>query len=200
MKFANISIVFSAIMLAAPAVAQAPSPAVTTIQTFSDALIATMRAGATLGFAGRVTRLTPVIDRSFDLPLSTRLAIGPSWTTMTPADQTALTAAIRRMTIAEYARNFASWNGESISVDTRANLRATDAIVRSTLTRRGGSPVVIAYRLRQSGGSWRIIDVLYNGSISQLATRRSDYARILASGGARALIRHLDQATANASR
>lgn len=200
MKFANISIVFSAIMLAAPAVAQAPSPAVTTIQTFSDALIATMRAGATLGFAGRVTRLTPVIDRSFDLPLSTRLAIGPSWTTMTPADQTALTAAIRRMTIAEYARNFASWNGESISVDTRANLRATDAIVRSTLTRRGGSPVVIAYRLRQSGGTWRIIDVLYNGSISQLATRRSDYARILASGGARALIRHLDQATANASR
>lgn len=200
MKFANISIVFSAIMLAAPAVAQAPSPAVTTIQTFSDALIATMRAGATLGFAGRVTRLTPVIDRSFDLPLSTRLAIGPTWTTMTPADQTALTAAIRRMTIAEYARNFASWNGESISVDTRANLRATDAIVRSTLTRRGGSPVVIAYRLRQSGGSWRIIDVLYNGSISQLATRRSDYARILASGGARALIRHLDQATANASR
>lgn len=200
MKFANISIVFSAIMFAAPAVAQAPSPAVTTIQTFSDALIATMRAGATLGFAGRVTRLTPVIDRSFDLPLSTRLAIGPSWTTMTPADQTALTAAIRRMTIAEYARNFASWNGESISVDTRANLRATDAIVRSTLTRRGGSPVVIAYRLRQSGGSWRIIDVLYNGSISQLATRRSDYARILASGGARALIRHLDQATANASR
>lgn len=200
MKFANIAIILSSAMLATPVVAQAPSPAVATVQAFSDSLIASMRAGATLSFAARSARLTPVIDRSFDLPLSTRLAIGPQWSTIAPADQVALVAAVRRMTIAEYARNFSSWNGEAISVDARANVRATDALVRTTLTRRSGSPVILAYRLRQSGGSWRIIDVLFNGTISQLATRRSDYARILASGGARALIRHLDQATANAAR
>lgn len=200
MKFANIAIILSSAMLATPVVAQAPSPAVATVQAFSDSLIASMRAGATLSFAARSARLTPVIDRSFDLPLSTRLAIGPQWSTFAPADQVALVAAVRRMTIAEYARNFSSWNGEAISVDARANVRATDALVRTTLTRRSGSPVILAYRLRQSGGSWRIIDVLFNGTISQLATRRSDYARILASGGARALIRHLDQATANAAR
>ena len=200
MKFTNISILLSSIAITAPAIAQAPSPAVAIIQSFSDALIATMRAGPSLGFAGRMARLTPVIDRSFDLPLTTRLAVGPPWTTISAADQAALAAAIRRMTIAEYAKNFASWNGESITVDDRANIRATDALVRTTLARRGGEPVAIAYRLRQSGGSWRIIDVLFNGSVSQLATRRSDYARILASGGARALIRHLDTATANASR
>jgi phospholipid transport system substrate-binding protein len=188
-------------MSAMPAHAQsAATAAVAPVQALSEALISTMRSGPSLGFAGRTARLAPVIERSFDLNLSTRLAIGPSWTTMTPADQAALVVAIRKMTIAEYARNFARWNGESIAVDPQPALRGTDALVRTTLSRRGGAPVILAYRLRQTAGQWRIIDVLFNGSISQLATRRADYARLLAAGGARALIRQLDSATINASR
>src|SRR5436853_458516 len=53
-------------------------------------------------------------------------------------------------------------------------------------------PLAIAYRLRSSGGSWKIVDVFYRNSISQLATRRSDFSRVLATGGAKALIKHLD--------
>jgi len=45
-------------------------------------------------------------------------------------------------------------------------------------------------RCSQSGGGWKIVDVYYD-AISQLTTRRSDFAAPLASGGARSLLSHL---------
>ncbi len=202
MMYRAISMSVAAVVWAQPSLAQAPDtrPAVAVAQTFSDALIDSMRAGASITFSERSARLAPVIDRSFDLPLTTRLAVGPAWSTFSAADQTALAAAIRRMTIAEYSRNFSKWNGEAITVDNKANVRAVDALVRTTLSRKGKEPVVISYRMRQSGGRWRIVDVLFNGSVSQLATRRSDYAAIVKRGGAKALIAHLEAAADKAAR
>ncbi len=43
-----------------------------------------------------------------------------------------------------------------------------------------------------AGGAWKIIDV-YFGAISQLTTRRSDFAQPLAAGGAKGLIAHLNE-------
>lgn len=202
MNYRAISMSVAAVAVAQPAIAQTPDtrPAVAVVQSFSDALIDSMKAGASIKFSERSARLAPVIERSFDLPLTTRLAVGPSWSSFSAADQTALVAAIRRMTIAEYARNFSSWNGETITVDGKPNVRAGDALVRTTLSRKGKEPVVISYRMRQSGGRWRIVDVLFNGSVSQLATRRADYAAIIKRGGAKALIAHLEAAASKAAR
>jgi ABC-type transporter MlaC component len=45
--------------------------------------------------------------------------------------------------------------------------------------------------MRQDGGIWKIVDVYY-GAVSQLTTRRADFAAPLASGGATGLVSHLD--------
>jgi len=202
MNYRAISMTVAAVVWVQPSLAQAPDtrPAVAAVQTFSDALIDSMKAGASITFSQRVARLAPVIERSFDLPLTTRLAVGPAWSTFSASDQTALVAAIRRMTIAEYALNFSRWNGEMITVDGKPNVRGGDALVRTTLSRKGKEPVGISYRMRQSGGRSRIVDVLFNGSVSQLATRRSDYAAIVKRGGAKALIAHLNAAADKAAR
>ena len=134
----------------------------------------------------------PIIDRAFDLPLMTRLAVGPSWTTTPPADQQALVAAFRRMTFAQYATNFDSWSGERFAIAPQIDARGGDRLVRTTLTTPGKADIPISYRLRASGGDWKIIDVFYRNSISQIATRRSDFAAVLAKGGAKALVTHLD--------
>ena len=55
------------------------------VQTLSDGLIAIMKGGKKLGLSGRVQQITPVIDRSFDLALMTRLAVGAPWTSASPA-------------------------------------------------------------------------------------------------------------------
>lgn len=183
-----------------PALAQAPDPARTTVQTLSDGLIATMKAGKKAGFAGRVAIIGPVVDRSFDMPLLTRLAVGTVWTTTSAADRSALVAALRRLTVSQYADNFDSWSGQSFAVDPKVDARGTDRFVKTVLKQPKGDSVKIGYRLRQSGGQWRVIDVYYQDSISQLATRRADFESILAKGGAKALVAHLDALSDKAAR
>lgn len=190
-----------AIVLASPPVlAQPADPARIPVQALSDALIASMKGGARMGFAGRVQLLRPVVLNSFDLPLMTRLIIGPRWTTMSAADQAAVADAFARFTIAQYAGNFSSYAGQSFSIAAQVDNRGGDRLVRTSLLQPGKPAIPIAYRLRQSGGRWRIIDVFYNNSISQLATRRADFEKIMATGGARALVAHLETLIARAAK
>ena len=185
-----------ALAIPLPAVAQS-DPAQATVQSLDTALIGIMKAKGTA--RTRATAIAPAIDRAFDLPLMTRLAVGPGWTTIAPADQQALTAAFRRMTIAQYAANFDSWSGESFQIDPKIEARGGDKLVRTTLAGPGQTPVAIAYRLRGSGGGWKIIDVFYRNAISQIATRRADFAGVLAKGGAKVLVAHLDGLAAKGS-
>ncbi len=184
-------------VLAVPAVsAQAVKPARATVQTLDDGLIAIMKAGKAAGISGRSSRIAPVIDQTFDIPLMTRLAVGTSWNSMSASDQSALVGAFRRLTIAQYARNFDGYSGETITIDPQIVSRGADQLVRTTLKTSSSGAIPIAYRLRQTRGAWRIIDVFYKNSISQLATRRADFAGVLAKGGAPALVNHLDQLAA----
>lgn len=177
--------------------AQATDPAAAPVQALSDGLIGIMKAKGTK--ATRAATIGPVVDRVFDIPLMTRLTVGAGWTNIAPADQQALVAALRRMTVAQYAANFDDWSGESFTVDPRVQERAGDKLVRTTLNAKGQAPIAISYRLRQSSGSWKVIDVFYKNSISQIATRRSDFASVLAKGGAKALVAHLDALAAKGS-
>lgn len=183
-----------ALLAPVPALAQAVDPARAPVQALSDGLLAIMKAGGAR--AGRAAKIGPVIDRAFDLPLMTRLAVGASWPSLAAADQQALVASFRRMTIAQYASNFDSFSGESFAIDPNVQARGGDKLVRTTLNQPGKAGVPISYRLRQSGGSWKIIDVFYKNAISQIATRHSDFAGVLAKGGAKALIAHLDAVAA----
>ena len=176
----------------APAFAQAADPATTAVQSLDAGLLAIMHAGKRAGFQARAAQIGPVVDRSFDLPLMTRLAIGPGWTSIAPSDQAALVAGFRRLTVNAYARNFDGFSGQSFTIAPQVDGRGGDRLVRTTLNDPLGDPVAISYRLREGAGGWRIIDVFYRNAISQLATRRSDFAQILQQGGAKALVAHLD--------
>ena len=178
----------------APAAAQAADAARAPVQALCDGLIATMKAGKAAGAKGRAAVIGPIVDRTFDLPLMTRL-VGAGWSAITPADQAALLTAFRRQTIAQYTSNFDTFEGERFTIDPKIDTRGGDRLVRTTLSG-SGAPVALSYRLRQGAQGWRIIDVFYRDSISQLATRRADFARILQSGGAKALVKHLDAQSA----
>lgn len=182
------------ITLLAPvaATAQTSDPARAPVQALDDGLIAIMKGGAKLGTAGRAAQIAPVVDRAFDLPYMTRLAVGPPWVQATPAERTALIAAFRKLTINEYARNFNAWSGQSFAIDPKVDARGTDRLVKTTLSAPREAPVSIAYRVRLVGADWRITDVFFKNSISQLTTRRADFASILARGGPSALIGHIN--------
>lgn len=176
----------------APAARADPADAASArIEAFDRTLLETMKQGEALGAKGRYRKLAPAVEAAFDLPVMTRFAVGPAWATMSAADQQALVKAFTRLSIASYAHNFNSFSGERFDVDAKVQTRGPDKIVQSHLTPGHGAPVSLTYRMRGAGGAWRIIDVYY-GAVSQLTTRRSDFAAPLAAGGAKGLLAHLE--------
>jgi len=183
------------VALAWPTVGRAADadPAVAPIRTFYDALLATMKQAEQLGVRGRYDKLAPVIRATFDLPAMTRIAVGPEWTTIPPEQQAALTDHFSRMTIATYANRFDGWSGQSFEVDPEVTARNTGRVVRTKLIRPKEEPVTLNYLMRASGDTWKIVDIYLSGTISELATQRSEFGAILKTGGPAALIESLRQ-------
>ena len=173
-------------------VVAADDPAVARIDKFHDALLAVMKDGPELGVEGRYKKLEADVDALFDLAAMTKFTVGPPWAKMTAEEQKSLVAAFRRMTIASYAHNFNEFKGQKFVTDPKAEDRAPDRLVKSQVIPAGEKPVNLVYRMRETGGVWRVIDVIYE-FVSQLATRRSDFASTVASGGAPALVKKLDE-------
>ena len=161
------------------------------MQGFYDVLLSTMKHAKELGVKGRYEKLKPAIDKSFDLPNMLHAAVGPKWATIAPADQAMLLAAFERKTVAEYASNFDGFSGEKFEVEPAATPRGADKIVHSKLVATSQT-VPFSYRMRLSGGSWKILDIYLNGVISQLATQRSEFTATIASGGAAGLAKLLN--------
>jgi phospholipid transport system substrate-binding protein len=51
--------------------------------------------------------------------------------------------------------------------------------------------------MRSTEAGWRIIDIYYNGTVSELALRRADYAAVLKKDGFEALLASVNQKIAD---
>ena len=173
--------------------AQAPAGAAAHIQTYYQELMPTIQQAGRLSVRERDKRFAPAITTFFDLATMTRLAVGPPWKSFSPAQQAAAQDAFTRFMIAEYASQINDYSGESFVVDPQTSpvSRGGGEIVKTKLLQPGGRTVNINYLVR--GG--RVIDVYLNGTISDLATRRDEFASIIAAGGADGLIKRLQDRT-----
>jgi phospholipid transport system substrate-binding protein len=69
--------------------------------------------------------------------------------------------------------------------------RGGEKVVSTQMTRPGNAAIPFIYKLDNHGG-WKIDDVYANGFVSQVATKRSEYAATLKSGGAASLAQKLN--------
>ena len=176
---------------AAPVFAHAETdPVIARIQTLDDALVAGAKAGTLSSPKVRET-----LRESFNLAVMAQVAVGAPWATMSDKEHAAVVEAMSRYTEARYAREFRDFNNQTIVIDPVVQSRGPDRLVKAEIREKGEPPLKLGYRLREYNGQWRIIDVIYNG-VSQLATQRSEFADTIRTGGAAALVKSLDQATA----
>jgi phospholipid transport system substrate-binding protein len=178
-------------MLSCP-VHAAPANGGDTVQGLYDALLSTMKNGRTLGQSGRFTQLEPVIRRSFDIASMARLAVGPSWASLTEAQCQQVTESFGRYISAIYADRFDSYAGQKLEV-TGEQPAPSGVMVRSQIIKANGEPVKVDYMMRRSGDSWLISDIYLDGAISEVATRRSEFAGILKKEGIDGLIAALNR-------
>jgi phospholipid transport system substrate-binding protein len=151
-----------------------------------------MKQADTLGYQGRHERLAPLLKDVFDLPFMVEKSVGRHWKTVSEQDRQRLLETFVQFTIANYAGRFDGYSGQHFeTMREEASLRDT-IVVHSQLVDPGDDPVQLNYRLRLVDGSWRIIDVYLNGTVSELALRRSEYSSLIKREGLEALITALD--------
>lgn len=174
-----------------PGNAAAPDPAAG-VEEFNATLLDVMKKAKELGYAGRRDMLSPKLAGLFHLPVMARIAVGAYWQALSPDQQTALTDAFARMTIATYANRFDGWNGERFEMRGVDSVRDKTVLVKTALIRPNDDPVEINYLMREFAGGWHVIDVYLKQAYSELATRRSEYSSILARQGYDGLLREIE--------
>ena len=159
------------------------------VETLHAALLQTMKDASSLGFKGRVEKLGPVLDSTFDFPAIAKVATGRHWQSMQDGQRQAFLQVFRELSVATYADNFSGYAGETF--ETLGHEQRKNAeLVRTNIVTGEGKRVSLNYVLAKNSEDWRIVNVVAEG-VSDLALRRSEYDGIIAAEGVDSLVAKL---------
>jgi phospholipid transport system substrate-binding protein len=180
------------LVLALPVPADAAPGPTEVVRQFYGQLLDIMQHAASLGPKGRYQKLEPIVLKSFDVPFMARLSVGPLWARLSPEQKRRATRAYARYITAIYATRFDDYAGEQFQVLGEQQIKH-GTLVKTHIIKSNGEPVSINYVLHDNDIAWQIRDIYLSGSISELATRRSEFATILRSSGIDGLIDSLNK-------
>lgn len=166
------------ILLSTTSLANTTSP-VEVVETLHSALIKVMKEADSLGYTGRRDILAPVVRASFDSSFMARKTIGRHWNELNDEDRERWLDHFLRHTISNYAGRFSGYAGEHFKTVGREEAPHDTVLVRTTLVIPEDTDVKLNYRLRKVAEGWRIVDIYMNGTVSELALRRSEYGSTL---------------------
>jgi phospholipid transport system substrate-binding protein len=186
-------VVASYLLLLCPIPAQAASgPPTEVVRNFYNVLLDIMQHAAALGPKGRYDRLEPVVLGTFDVPFMARLSVGPPWSRLTVEQKRRAVQAYSRYIAAVYASRFDAYAGEQLRVMGQQQIKH-GTLIKTQIIKSNGEPVDINYVVHDNDSAWQIRDIYLSGTISELATRRSEFAATLRSSGIDGLITSLNK-------
>src|SRR3954451_14972497 len=162
------------------ALAQAENPAVARIKTFYDAVQAVTTGPQAADPKARFAALSEPVANTFDLTAMARLAIGPQWSKIPTAKQSALQEAFGRYFVATYASRLGGVSGGRFEVMPKTEPRTGGRLVRTKVIDAGGRETAVDYLVNQED---KVVDLYLSGTVSELAALRAQFDPVLKSGG-----------------
>lgn len=186
---------------AAAVVAGTPDPddgaagreSVAVVSRLHSGILDVLREAEALGYQGRLNRISPTVDQTFDLRFMAEKVIGRHWKTLTDEQRARWAKLFGDMTKANYAGRLDHYSGQSFEVLGHEPAANETMVVRTKLLDPGGENVDLIYRLHSVDGGWKIVDIYLKGTVSELALRRSEYASVLKRDGFDALLVSVNQ-------
>jgi phospholipid transport system substrate-binding protein len=178
---------------AAPA--QTPAAAPTATQRVDELhvqLLDVMKNAVALGYSGREQKLRTVIPEYFDVDVMARKSLGPHWNSLDDDSRRRYLETFERFMVANYAGRFDGFSGQSFETLGQEPAPSETMVVKSRLIDPDGENVDLNYRMHQAVGKWKVIDVFLDGTVSELALRRSEFVSIVKRDDIDALIVALD--------
>jgi phospholipid transport system substrate-binding protein len=159
-----------------------------TIDIFHAGLLEIMKHAKELGFQGRIDELEPLMARCFDLDFMASKTVGRYWNDLSDEDKLRWAAIFTRFTTANYAGRFTGYTGEEFVTHGVEDAPRDTRVVMTKIIIPKEDDVELNYRLVQRDGEWKVIDVFLNGTVSELALRRSEYSAELKRKGFEQLV------------
>lgn len=182
---------------ASPAADAGPTEVVAALEA---ALVSSMRSGSETTYLDRARRLGPVVRRVVNHERMAALVLGAAWRELESRQRERFVGLLEDLSVATYARRFADYSGERFEQVESRELREDRAVVRTRMIRPRNDPVAFSYTLmRDADAGWQVVGIHANG-VSELAIRRTQYARLYAEGGLDAVIRNLQAELDNLAR
>ena len=131
-----------------------------------------------------------VVKNSYDLEKMGKIIIGIDWKQMDTKTQKEFINVFKRFISVNYFRRFNKINELNFENQTVTDIENKFKLARVILTA-DNEKFKIDYLLGFKNEKWRIFDVLLDGSISEVATKKSDFKKIIKEEGVSGLVKNL---------
>ena len=172
---------FVAVMAVNGAVLATENDAARFIHQLGNRAIETLRT-SDLTLDQREAQFRGLLREGFDLAFIGRFVLGKYWRAATPEQQEDYLALFGEYLVQTYSARLGGYSGETMAVVSTRQASEKDFVVRTQIDRPTGPPVVAKWRVRTTGGGFRIIDVMVEG-ISMAVTQRSEFASVVQRDG-----------------
>jgi phospholipid transport system substrate-binding protein len=184
---------------AASAYAEQLSPPQQVIQQTSNQLQSSLQKPEYKEDFRKATELVErIIDPHVDFERVSILVLGKYWKTATPDQRDRFKKEFRTLLVRTYTTAFTEYSNWNIRyLPPQEGTEPGKTMVRTEVLQEGAQPIAVNYRMVQTGGEWKVYDVLIEG-ISLLQNYRTSFINQVAQTGLEPLIKDLAQRNANA--
>ena len=127
-------------------------------------------------------RLEEIVYTHMDFDTMTRLVLARNLTRFSPEQRDEFTRLFKEHLSLTYGRSIENYHNEKVVITADRQEPDGDWTVKSKILRGGGDEVLLDYRLRKQGDTWKIIDVIVE-RVSLVSNFRSQFQELMSSGG-----------------
>jgi phospholipid transport system substrate-binding protein len=144
----------------------------------------------------KAAKMEGILRRGLDFQSIGRFVLGRYWNSATQQQRDEYMKVFTDFVAKSYSRRLAEEATVSgFNITNIRDLGEGDSLVQTTITRPSGPPLNYEWRVRDSGGNVKIVDVVVEG-VSLLVTHRSDFTSVAGQNGVDGLIASLRDKTA----
>lgn len=150
-----------------------------------------------VSMAEKDARFTKLFNEYLDLNFIGRFVLGRYWKSATPKQRTEFIDVYRDLNIKTWSKRFDEFKGKRFVFNGTSPSNSQGQIfVNTTVPMEQGAPAKVVWRVKETGGKLKVIDIIIE-NVSLAITARNEYTAYIkkSAGGVDDLIRNLRQKT-----
>ena len=135
------------------------------------------------------------IKSLYDAKKMIQMIVGDHWNIISEEKKKELTHVFEQYITSNYLKMFKNIQDPSFKYINEKKIGKNYRLVKTSMIIDKSESVEINYLLKKTDNKWRIFDVLLAGSVSEIATKKSEFSKHLETGGVESLIKALKAIT-----